>query len=160
VRLVLSQDDADLLERGEVSTGAWIGGGAAALWIGMGVGQAVQGRWSDTGWIFTLGEPAAVVAVIYGAVESFKSCPLVSPAGQSCDTSISPWFWGGLIAVGGLRIWEVVDAFAGPPSDNRHLRDLRQRLGLAPPPPAYGMRPYVAPGGAHGGGVAGLTLRF
>src|SRR5687767_14647149 len=54
--VALSQDDHDLLMRGEISDGEHAAGAIASIFIGFGSGQAIQGRWSDKGWIFTLGD--------------------------------------------------------------------------------------------------------
>jgi hypothetical protein len=159
VQLQLSAEDAEILERGEISDGAYVGGGVLAIFGGFGLGQAVQGRWSDTGWIFTLGETAGFTALLIGAVDTFRDCPIDGGQSMTCDRSQGPWlFWGGLIALGGLRIWELYDAWAVPPEHNRRLRELRIRLGM-PPPPTYSLKPYLGPTGGSGG-VAGLTLRF
>lgn len=157
-RVVLSTDDADLLERGEVSDAAWIGGGLAAMFIGFGVGQAIQGRWGDDGWIFTLGEPVAVTVMTVGAVEVLTDC--VDKCAQTSDRGA--WMLvGGLLGFVGLRAWETLDAFVRPPADNRRLHELRERLGLPPTPGGYSLRPYLAPArGSAGGGVAGVMLSF
>ena len=54
--LQLTDDDVKLLNRGEISDDRWLGGGVASVLVGFGVGQAIEGRWGETGWIFTLGE--------------------------------------------------------------------------------------------------------
>jgi hypothetical protein len=52
----LSEEEREILERGEYSTGEWVGGGIVGYLAGFGIGQALQGRRSDIGWVFTLGE--------------------------------------------------------------------------------------------------------
>src|SRR5262245_13896284 len=52
----LTLDEQYLLDRGYISDSQRIRGGVASLFFGLGLGQAVQGRWTETGWIFTLGE--------------------------------------------------------------------------------------------------------
>ena len=157
-RVVLSSDEADLLERGEVGNAAWIGGGLAAMFIGFGVGQAIQGRWGEQGWIFTLGEPVAVTVMTVGAVEVLADCT------DRCAHTSDRGAWmlvGGLLGFVGLRAWETLDAFVTPPADNLRLRELRQRLGLPAAQDAYRLRPYLAPArGSAGGGVAGVMLSF
>ena len=157
-RVVLSSDEADLLERGEVGDAAWIGGGLAAMLIGFGVGQAIQGRWGEQGWVFTLGEPVAVTVMTVGAVEVFTDCT------DRCTQTNDRGAWmlvGGLLGFIGLRAWETLDAFVTPPADNVRLRELRQRLGLPPTQAAYRLAPYLAPArGSAGGGVAGVMLSF
>ena len=158
-QVVLTADENDLLQQGEISDGQHLGGGLAAVFLGFGAGQIVQGRWQDTGWIFTVGESASFVAFVWGASEQLADClPVNGP--NNCDSNRGVGLLvGGLLAFSGFRVGEVVDAFIAPPRHNARLHDLRQRLGM-PASPQYGMlAPYVAP--AHGGGtVGGLTLRF
>jgi hypothetical protein len=154
VQVQLTQEDQELLARGEISDGEHIGGGVLAIFVGFGAGQAVQGRWGDTGWIFTLGEAATFGAMMYGLTKDLTDC-----FETNCDSSNHT----GLIVAGALgftvlRLWETIDAFAGPASHNRRVRDLRMRLGGAPQ--YYGLRPYVAPPRAGDGAIAGVSLQF
>lgn len=155
--VMLTPEELELLHRGEISDGEHIAGGALALFFGFGVGQAVQGRWSDTGWVFTLGETASIAAVIAGAVAIADDCFDVD---QNCDDANDSAGTGllvaGIIGISVFRIWEIVDAFAGPSSHNARVRELRMRVGA--PQPYYG--PYFAPPKDGTGGVAGLTIRF
>lgn len=153
----LSPEDHELLVRGEISDGAHAGGAIASIFLGFGSGQAIQGRWSDTGWIFTLGETASFVAMIAGMVRTFDDCVDEFDNSRDCDHSDGP----PLIIVGALgftvfRVWEVVDAIGGPGEHNRRVRDLKYRLGM---PVRVGFQPYVNRT-RDGGATAGLTLRF
>ncbi len=151
----LTAEDAKLLARGEISAGAHIGGGAASLLFGFGLGQAIQGRWSETGWIFTVGETVAVVALFAGIGSQIDDCAFE----DSCNSDDGETLIvGGMIGFVVLHVWEVVDAFAGPASHNRKLRELRTRLGY--PPVYYGLTPFVAPPRDGAGGVAGVSFRF
>jgi hypothetical protein len=153
--VVLTPEDQDLLERGEISDLEYLGGGAASILWGFGIGHAIQGRWHDTGWMFSLGEPLALGVLFVGLASAI-----------SCDSSVSSCsnnrgealLIAGALGFGGLRIWEVVDAFVVPPGDNQRVRALHMQLGDRAP--QYGrLTPFVAPRG-DGGGVAGLTLHF
>jgi len=157
VRLVLTSDEADLLETGDISDVQHIGGGFASLFMGLGVGQAIQGRWSETGWMFTLGEGASVTLLTIGLVQQLEACPLFSDTSCHSDKGDNLMI-AGLIGVVGFRVWEIVDAFAGPPIHNRKLHELRMRLGLSGQV-ARRVQPYAAPG-SHGGGVFGVALSF
>jgi hypothetical protein len=117
----------------------------------------VQGRWGQKGYIFTAGEAVSGVAMIWGMVgmlDCFEAC---SDARQERYTFLMV---GGMISVTVFRIWEIYDAFAGPGEHNRHLTQLRTRLGM--PVPLYTrLSPYVAPNrDRDGGGFAGVALRF
>lgn len=149
----LSQEDARLLQRGLISPEAHIGGAAVSFFIGFGSGQAVQGRWTDTGWIFTVGEAASIAALFIGIGNEVEDC-----FDEYCDEDNDGLIALGLIGLIGFRVWELVDAFAGPASHNRKVRDLHMRLGY-PPSGYYSVAPFVAPT-RDGGGVAGFTLRF
>lgn len=154
----LTLDEQYLLERSYITDGEHIGGGLAAIFLGLGLGQAIQGRWSEKGYIFTLGEGASFVAMVWGLTRWANDCV----ATETCrnDESGMALFAGGLIAFGVFRIWETIDAFVVPPEHNRKLRALRMRLGM--PVPMYTrVTPYVtSPKGDSGGAVAGLSLRF
>jgi hypothetical protein len=153
----LTVDEQYLLERGFITDGEHIGGGLAAVFLGFGLGQAVQGRWSEKGYIFTLGEGASIVAMIWGASRTFGCHDVESRCDESGAAAL---LVGGVLALSVFRVWESVDAFVAPPEHNRKLRALRMRLGM--PVPMYSrVMPYVtSPKGDGGGAVAGLTLRF
>lgn len=150
----LTAEEHELLLDGEISDGAHVGGGVAAIFVGFGVGQAIQGRWSERGWIFTLGEGASVAAIIAGAVSIADDC--IDSSDSNCDNSSGTGLLvGGLLGYTAFRIWDIVDAFAGPPEHNRRVRALKYRLGI---PVRVGWKPYV--NSTHDATTAGLTLRF
>jgi hypothetical protein len=150
----LTADEQRILARGEISEGEHFGGVLVGFFLGFGSGQAIQGRWSDTGWIFTVGEAASIAAILVGVDDIFDDC-----IDDNCNNDGN----GGLFAIGiiglvGFRVWEIVDSVAGPSSHNRRLREIHMRLGYSQPG-YYSVAPFVAP--THGGGgVAGLTFRF
>jgi len=156
-QLVLSEDDRELLARGEIDGTQTALGVGGAVFIGLGVGQAIEGRWSDTGWIFTFGEPAAMVVAVVGLASSF-SCD-GGPNQSHCGNqhSAEALAIGGLIGLVGLRVWEIGDSYFGPMRRNDRVRDLRLRLGYGLPPMVR-LTPFAAP--VRDGAVAGLSLRF
>ena len=156
----LTVDEQYLLDRGYISDGAHIGGGLASLFLGWGIGQAVQGRWSEKGYIFTLGEAASVGLIIWGVVGAVdESCFDCYESNNDHDATYGVMIAGGVIGIMVFRIWEVVDAFAGPAEHNRKVTQLRYRLGM--PVPRYTqLTPYVVPSRAGDGAVAGFSLRF
>lgn len=154
----LSRDDAELLQRGEITEGAHFGGAAASIFLGFGLGQAIQGRYGDTGWIFTVGEAASFVALMIGVTQMVEDC--FDTIDDNCNESRGEGlFIGGLVGFFAFRIWEVVDAFGGPSKHNRKVRELRMRLGM--PVPMYTKRvmPYVNRT-RDSGATAGLVFRF
>ena len=156
-QILVTGEDAELLEIGEISDAQHVGGGIASLSLGLGIGQAIQGRWASDGWKFTLGETASGAAVVYGLVQVLKDCP---PGETRCHSDGAWPLVGGVLAFGVFRVWGTFDAFTAPPRHNARLHELRMRLGLPEPQTVYGMTPYVVPT-AHGdGAVAGLGLRF
>ena len=145
----LTLDEQMLLEEGEISRGQIVGGAIMSLWMGMGIGQAIEGRWSETGWIFSVGEPVTLVMVVAGAAAACNQ--------DSCNGSNNGLFIAGLIGYLGLRTWGFVDIFSGPQDHNRRVRALRARVGY----PAYGsVTPFVLPAQSGNGATAGLTLSF
>lgn len=158
LQLRLSDDDLAILDRGEISAGAYVGGGLLGSYFGFGVGHMVQGRWQAKGWIFTLGEAAAATALVAGLL----SCA-VSGSQQSNTGVRSPWadddecpealVIGAALAFGGLRLWEIVDLWVGPSIHNQRFRKLQRTHQ----PGRY--RFAIAPTG-RGSGVASLSLSF
>jgi hypothetical protein len=154
----LSAEDAEIWNRGPINEGAHIGGGLVALFFGFGIGQAVQGRYGDTGWIFTVGELGSGALMIYGITQLIDDC---FEYDYECDDNDRGRGTGplivGALALTGFRIWEVVDAFAGPASHNRRYKNIQMRVqGYAPP--QWGI--YSARTMDRQATVTGLELRF
>lgn len=145
----LTLDERELLADGEISSGQVVMGVVLNGWLGFGLGQAVQGRWSDTGWIFTVGEPLALTIALSTAI----GCDVDGVCNDRERTVIL----GSLLGFFGLRLWSIVDAVTGPRAHNRRVRDLQMRMGMLPA--EYSLVPYVMPV-AEGGATAGLSLRF
>ena len=132
----LTAEEAEILQRGPISDGAHIGGGLVSLFFGFGVGQAVQGRWGETGWIFTVGEIGSGALMIYGMTRLFADCFEYDQYGNdSCENNGGGTaLVVGALALTGFRIWEVVDAFSGPASYNSRYKNIQMRVnGYAPP---------------------------
>ena len=147
----LTPAEAALLSDGEISDGQHIGGGLLAIFPGFGLGQAVQGRWLEKGWMFTLGETVFGVAFTIGLTNVIVGCTFHRDECDEAPTLMTV----GLIGVAAFRVWGAIDAFTAPPEHNRRVRALKARLGM----PVY-VGPYVAPP-AHGdGAVGGVMIRF
>ncbi|HUQ07062.1 MAG TPA: hypothetical protein VM261_31435 [Kofleriaceae bacterium] len=151
----LTVDEQRLLARGIISPGEHFGGALVSFFLGFGTGQAVQGRWTDIGWVFTVGEAASIAAIVIGVGNELEDCAF----DEYCDDDNDGLIAIGVIGIVGFRLWEIVDAFAGPSSHNRKVRDLHMRLGYGGQP-YYSLAPYVAPVKHGDGAVAGFTLRF
>jgi hypothetical protein len=150
---VPTPEEREILATGEISTGAHVGGVVGSLFLAFGSGQAIQGRWSDTGWIFTVGEVASIVALVYGINRSYAGDCLEDPCHR--NHAASDLALGGLIAFMVLHTWEIGDAIIVPSLHNQRYHEIAGRYGYARP---LALRPYVAPHGD--GAVAGLSLQF
>jgi hypothetical protein len=158
----MSEEDAELLRAGYIQPERTLIGGVVAIFVGWGIGQAVEGRWHDTGWIFSLGETASVAAIIGGAI-GILNCEGIANATQTCssgDATSGAFLIGGALALTGFRIWEVIDAFVGPSGHNERVHELRQHYGYRDY--ARTITPYLSrPQASSGDGMtAGLALRF
>lgn len=140
----LTAEEHELLAEGEIDSTSHIGGAIIAYAFGFGIGQAVQGRYTDTGYIFTIGEAGSAAAFIVGID------PCVDE--DSCTLLIV-----GAVSLVAFRIWEIVDAFAGPARHNRRVRAVRRKAGQQPLPDWSGV---IAPTSDGQGLAAGLTWRF
>jgi len=162
VPVQLSRDDAELLQKGEITDTQHAGGVVANVLFGFGVGQAIQGRYGETGWIFTLGELGSLTAMIVGLVQSLDDCvasdTTFGSGATTCGNRGTTLLVGGLIGYLGIHIWSIADAITGPSNHNRKVRELRMRLGI--PQPMYTrVTPYLSKS-RDGGGTAGVSFRF
>ena len=158
VPVQLTVDEHQLLQQGEISDGAHIGGAVAAVFVGFGIGQAVQGRYGETGWIFTVGEIASFTALVIGLSQALDNC--FDNIDGNCDDGRGEGLMiGGLVGLLAFRVWEVVDAFGGPPKHNRKVRELRMRLGMPMPMYTHRVVPYVNKT-RDNGATAGVVFRF
>jgi hypothetical protein len=136
----LAPAERALLERGEVSRARHIGGSVSSIVLGFGSGHAIQGRWRERGWIFTVGELASVALFVVASSES------------DLDTSITNVL--GVAGIGGLvgfHVWGAVDAIIAPSRHNRRVRALRQRVDFSA---------FATPLPADDGAIVGITARF
>lgn len=145
----MTPDERELVLRGEIDQNLYIGGALIGTFLApFGIGQAVQGRWSDRGWIFTVGE-AASIGVIIAGISRFDS---------STDDG-EGLLIAGVLGLVGFRIWEMVDLWVGPPLHNQKVQRVYMKYGIPPGSQFYGAAPYVAPTG-RGGAIAGFTFRL
>ena len=147
----LSEADRRALQIGEISDASYIIGGILATYpLGLGIGHAVQGRYADTGYIFTIGELGSL-AVLVAGIGDCSDDWWDEDDDEDCN--------GGLIFLGaagylGFRIWEAIDAWAVPPGHNRRVREIKARTGIA----SGEWKGFVIP--VQEGALAGISYRF
>lgn len=154
---LITADEVTILAKGEIEVGPHILGVASSYLIGFGSGQAIQGRWSDTGWIFTVGEVASVVAII-ASIDQWADDDCAYYDDDCDDDEVPGLLIAGAVGWVAFRVWGMVDAVAGPISHNRKFRRVQQKVGGGYQ--YYGAMPYLAPAAKGDGGVAGVTFRF
>jgi hypothetical protein len=132
----LDDNDRSVLEQGEISDAQTTGGGIAAIFVGFGVGQAIQGRWLERGWMFTVVDAGAGTLEAAGVIELFgRGC------NHACENRGLAMIGGAAAIELGSRILQTWDAFVAPEAHNRRVRELRARTGLTR------VMPYVTPNG-------------
>jgi hypothetical protein len=129
----------------EPGTSRVVGGILASAFVGFGTGQAIEGRWLETGWIFTVGEGVSVAAFLWAIGHQLARHDCIALGHDSCPSATSIELVGTLGGLGflGFHVGGIVDAVAGPG---------RRRDAIV-------AMPYVAhvPGE---GAAAGLALQF
>lgn len=144
----LDEEDRRVLRIGEISQTRYIVGGILGTYpLGLGIGHAVQGRYSDKGWIFTVGELGSMAVFLAGIGDCWSA---VNSRYEACN--------GGLMTLGfasyvGFRIWEIVDVWAAPPEINRRYRELKLQMK-----PTVSFSPLLAP--TKDGAIAGFRMTF
>lgn len=119
----LTEKEESILEIGEVSQTRYILGGVLGTYpLGFGIGHAVQGTWGHKGYIFTAGELGALGLILIGLSSDCDR----SDGYYSCRSSSTITF--GVLGFIGLRIWEIVDVWAGVPSYRDKQEELRRYI--------------------------------
>jgi hypothetical protein len=132
----LDDSDRAVLEQGEISVNQQTGGEVAAILLGFGVGQAIEGRWLELGWMFTVVDTGGAALETAGVLQVFsRGC------NRACQNRGLEMAGGGFLVELGSRILQSWDAFTAPEAHNRRLRELRARTGLTH------VVPYVTPTG-------------
>ena len=155
---LLTWEERDLLARGEISEGAHFGGGLLGTFMGLGFGHAVQGRYLEKGWIFTVGEVGSFTALITGVIRCFEGDDDPEFGDDGCDNNDEMLVWGGIIGILVFRTWEMIDVWAGPASHNARVRAARNKAYGYTSHPGYSL--YLVPSSKGSGAVGGFTLRF
>lgn len=117
-------DDQRLLAIGEISNTQQVLGTAIAIFPGFGLGQAVEGRWRERGWIFTLGEAGSL-----GVYALAASCAFTK--GQSCSDTAYDIAVVGVISLAAFHVAGILDAAIAPVFHNRRVHELRARIAPA-----------------------------
>lgn len=81
-------------------------GGLVGTFYGLGIGHAINGEWSSTGWIFTVGEVAATGAMVVTLVRTIEN-PNATPGDGMM-------FFASAGALTVLRIFEIYDVWTRP----------------------------------------------
>ena len=108
-----------------ITNGQYIGGGVVSLFVGYGIGHAIQGRYMERGWIFTAAE-LGVLSVFIGSLvyslKDLKSGDTIEYVTDIMDHAAKPLSLISLLAFVGVRIWEVVDVW-NLPSDYKIVKE-------------------------------------
>jgi hypothetical protein len=147
----LSNEELGVLADGEITPEKKIGAVIADVVVGYGVGQAIEGRWRETGWQLAIGDTAFsgvfMVGLMAAALPHGPGCHEPGCAGTQIHTNAAMII--GLVGLGLVRTAGAIDAVVGANDHNRRVRELRARVSKAP---------FVSSSG--NGVVAGLDLRF
>jgi hypothetical protein len=154
----LTDNDKEVIEIGEISTTRYIVGGVLGTYpLGLGIGHAVQGRWSQKGWIFTAGELGSLAVAVVG----LSGCTGNLLNGHDCSGINSTLIGVGIVGVIGFRIWEIIDVWAVPPGHNKKFKELKNYIEKDTAKPeakvSLDLVPVMRPG--MGNGLA-LRLNF
>ncbi|MGZ3774721.1 MAG: hypothetical protein ACXVCY_10255 [Pseudobdellovibrionaceae bacterium] len=142
----LTEHEREILRRGEVSDAQYIFGGILGTYPGLGLGHAIQGRYMEKGWMFTVGESVSAIAIFAGIGDCWNGSRY-----STCNPGLVGAGFVGLIT---FRIWEIFDVWATPLEQNRHYRELKGLLREN----AMTFEPALIP--TADGGRFGLKLTF
>ncbi len=146
----LTAEDQRILDRGEMSNGRYVISGIIGFYPGFGIGHAIQGRYSERGYIFTIGEVGSVFLMSIGLADCLTSAYPYNGS-YSCHSGLVT---AGAVGFFGFKIWELIDVWAVPLEQNERYRQLKKRLGDN----AIRIEPILYP--LADGAVAGMRLSF
>ncbi len=155
----LDNDERRILRRGEISDGQYFTGAILGTWpLAFGLGHVIQGRYTEKGYIFTIGELLSVAAIVAGFGDCAGAVIGTSIDGKerSCNGGL---FYIGVLGLVGFRIWEIIDLWATPPYHNRRYRQLRKELGEVDEDEIT-WRPFISPVAKGDGAQFGIQMRF
>ena len=131
----LSTRQEQIYYQGPISSGQAIGGGLVGTFVGFGIGHAILGKYTESGWKFTAGE-AAGVAIGAAGINQFDKCELFKDDSK-CGNGLSTFLLG-LLIYSGFHIWEMVEVWTIPGAHNneyysiRSLKEARSEWSLVP----------------------------
>ena len=102
-----------------ISNGQYLGGGIASIIPGWGIGHAVQGRYWEKGWIFTVGDLVFVggyLTSVFLLVDDLQTAALKGDSRKvgSATKKFSGLSLAFLVGLIGFRAWEIIDAWNLP----------------------------------------------
>jgi hypothetical protein len=149
-RVSLTDEERELIARGEISEGERLGGAFVGIWLGFGIGHAVQGRYGERGWLFTLTDLAGA-GLVTAAVATCFQLSFGSDRPASADCGESGLFIAALAFLVGSRLWQGADLVKEPRRHNERVRRAREKAAWA-----FGAAPTLD----GSGGQIGFALRF
>jgi hypothetical protein len=126
---LLTPEERSVFSEGYIPQGRYIAGGLVGTFLGLGLGHAVVGKYGEMGWVFTVGELAALTLVGFGMAQGLGD--IFTCWGSGCNNEASSGFGlmtAGMLAFYAFRLWEVIDVWVRPNSHNSRWRFLYQRL--------------------------------
>ena len=90
-----------------ISNGAYIGGGVASIFLGLGIGTAIQGRYK---WVHTVTQGLCFAGLITTGIITVDN----ALDNNKINWTTMSMYLGFGLALGGLRIWEIIDTWMLP----------------------------------------------
>ena len=146
-RMQPTSEESAILDRGEINGAAYVIGAILGTYpLGFGIGHAIQGRYKEMGYIFTIGELGSLGVMMAGGVQ----CVGKWSGGDSCDGTLLTL---GAVGFLGFKVWEIIDLWVTPLEINSRYRRVHARFGNE-----VSLSPtlQVVPGG----GLVGMQMRF
>lgn len=94
-----NMNDSGYNKTKHISVGQYVAGGVLGTVLGLGMGHAVQGRYGEKGWAFTVLKSGSIIAAFAFAAGESKGGVVLS-----------------LITLFGISIWELIDVWWLPSS--------------------------------------------
>lgn len=146
--MILMASQVIAFEQETTTEDRYIAGGVVGSVIGLGIGQAINGNYTNSGWVFTLTEVPSLAMLIAGAMIYHIGAPYMTY--QQAKNLGTGLLIPGVLLFAGFRIWDIVDLwsmpYVGKPLQNTNVAKKK--------PEQYSLHIF------EDGEVHGLSFRF
>lgn len=133
---LLTAEEKQVLESGEIGTTRYVISGISSIYLGLGIGQAIQSRFKKTGWYFLTADLISGIVILGEAFGNGFGSMICSVAGGSnCESNAEKSNKAKIASAIFVtsRVLGIIDAWYGGYQHNKEVRHLKQKVKSSNP---------------------------